>query len=84
MARLGCCCRCGSWAVRPILSDAAYYQAVDNPPRRTSTGPMAICVVERESSFMYQGIQFPFQGQLMTNAPIDVYAAMGKKDSSIN
>lgn len=74
----------GSWAGTPILSDAAYYQAMITPSQNLNRAYGYLWWLNGQSSFMYPGIQFPFQGPLMTNAPMDVYAAMGKNGQLIN
>lgn len=73
-----------AWAGNPILSDMAYYNAMITPSQSMNSAYGYLWWLNSQSSFMLPGIQFPFQGPFMSNAPEDVFAAMGKNGQIIN
>lgn len=74
----------GAWDGNPILSDAAYYQAMISPSQGLNQAYGYLWWLNGQQSFMLPGPQFVFNGPVMTNAPMDVYAAMGKNGQIIN
>ena len=73
-----------AWAGNPILSDMAYYDAMITPSQSLNEAYGYLWWLNGQTSFMLPGIQFPFQGPLMSNAPLDVFAALGKNGQIIN
>ncbi len=73
-----------AWNGNPILSDMAYYNAMITPSQNLNSAYGYLWWLNGQSSFMLPGIQFPFQGPLMSNAPEDVFAALGKNGQIIN
>lgn len=74
----------GAWAGTPILNDAAYYQAMITPSQPLNEAYGYLWWLNGQSSYLLPGIQFPLPGPLMPDAPLDVYAAMGKNGQLIN
>ncbi len=74
----------GAWDGTPVLSDMAYYDAMITPSQNLNEAYGYLWWLNGQESFMLPGLQFAFNGPLMTNAPMDVYAAMGKNGQIIN
>lgn len=73
-----------AWAGNAILNDMAYYNAMTDPSQGLNESYGYLWWLNGQNSFMLPGIQVPFQGSLMNNAPSDVYAALGKNGQIIN
>lgn len=74
----------GAWAGNPILSDMAYYDAMITPSQNLNEAYGYLWWLNGQSSYLLPGIQFPLSGPAMPNAPMDVYAALGKNGQIIN
>ncbi|MCW5897648.1 MAG: serine hydrolase [Flavobacteriales bacterium] len=74
----------GAWDGNPILSDVAYYDAMITPSQSLNEAYGYLWWLNGQESFMLPGLQFVFNGPAMTNAPMDVYAALGKNGQIIN
>lgn len=74
----------GAWAGNPILSDMAYYDAMITPSQNLNPAYGYLWWLNGQSSYLLPGLQFPLSGPAMPNAPMDVYAALGKNGQIIN
>lgn len=74
----------GAWAGNPVLSDMAYYNAMITPSQTLNPAYGYLWWLNGQSSYLLPGLQFPLSGPAMPNAPMDVYAALGKNGQIIN
>jgi CubicO group peptidase (beta-lactamase class C family) len=85
MARFGLLMQGGAaWNGNPILSDMTYYNAMITPSQDLNEAYGYLWWLNGQSSYLLPGIQFPLSGPAMPNAPMDVYAALGKNGQIIN
>ena len=74
----------GAWNGNPVLSDQGYYNAMITPSQNLNEAYGYLWWLNGQSNYLLPGIQFPLPGPLMPDAPMDVYAAMGKNGQLIN
>jgi CubicO group peptidase (beta-lactamase class C family) len=74
----------GAWAGNPILSDAAYYQAMITPSQSLNEAYGYLWWLNGSSTYLLPGLQFPLPGPAMPNTPLDVYAALGRDGQILN
>lgn len=74
----------GTWAGTPILSDAAYYQAMITPSQALNEAYGYLWWLNGTSTYLLPGVQFPLNGPAMPNAPLDMYAALGRDGQILN
>ena len=73
----------GVWASDSILKNRAYWNAMINTSQTYNEAYGYLWWLNGKSSFMTPGFQFAFPGTLMSNAPNDMYCALGKNDQKI-
>lgn len=74
----------GSWAGTPILSDAAYYQAMITPSQSLNPAYGYLWWLNGTDTYLLPGVQFPLPGPAMPNAPLDMVAALGRDGQILN
>lgn len=84
MARFGLLClNKGIWANDTLLKDSLYFKDMVNSSQNLNNAYGYLWWLNGKSSFMTPGFQFAFPGTLMSNAPSDMYCALGKNDQKI-
>lgn len=84
MARFGLLMQAGAqWNATPVLSDAAYYNAMINTSQNLNLSYGYLWWLNGKASHMLPTVQFVFNGSMVPNAPADMYAALGKNDQKI-
>lgn len=74
----------GSWAGTPILTDAAYFQAMTTPSQALNRSYGYLWWLNGQPSYSLPGPQqTTFPGPLIPSAPADLIAALGKNDQKI-
>ncbi len=73
----------GIWNTDTIMKDTAYYRAMVNTSQNLNKAYGYLWWLNGKSSLMTPGLQFVFPGTLMSNAPSDMYCALGKNDQKI-
>ncbi|MEP6712754.1 MAG: serine hydrolase [Ferruginibacter sp.] len=73
----------GKWDGTPLLVDAAYFTAMTNTSQSFNNSYGYLWWLNGKSSFILPGLQIVFPGSLNTNAPEDMYMALGKDDKKI-
>ena len=73
----------GIWANDTILHDTAYFHAMTNTSQNFNLSYGYLWWLNGKASFMAPGLQTVFPQQLFSNAPTDLYAALGKNDQKI-
>ncbi|MFD2921827.1 serine hydrolase domain-containing protein [Terrimonas rubra] len=73
----------GKWDQAAILSDAAYLEAQINSSQNLNPSYGYLTWLNGKSSYMLPSLQAKFPGMLFPNAPVDMYAALGKNDQKI-
>ena len=73
----------GIWNTDTIMKDTAYYRAMVNTSQNLNKAYGYLWWLNGKSSLMTPGFQFVFPGTLMSNAPSDMYCALGKNDQKI-
>lgn len=85
MARFGLLAQNGgNWNGTPILTDAAYFTAMTTPSQSLNPAYGYLWWLNGQSQYMLPGVQLTLPGPLMPDAPMDIYAAMGKNGQIIN
>ena len=74
----------GRWAEVQILTDNAYYQEMVNSSQALNPAYGYLWWLNGKEQFLLPGSTFKFNGQLASNAPSDLFAAMGKNGQFIN
>jgi CubicO group peptidase (beta-lactamase class C family) len=84
MARFGLLClNKGIWANDTLLKDSLYFKDMVNSSQNLNNAYGYLWWLNGKSSFMTPGLQLTFPGTLMSNAPSDMYCALGKNDQKI-
>jgi CubicO group peptidase (beta-lactamase class C family) len=84
MARFGLLClHKGIWQADTVLKDSVYFNAMTNTSQNLNNAYGYLWWLNGKSSLMTPGSQIVFPGTLMSNAPSDMYAALGKNDQKI-
>ena len=73
----------GIWNTDTIMKDTAYFRAMTNTSQNLNKAYGYLWWLNGKSSLMSPGFQFVFPGTLMSNAPSDMYCALGKNDQKI-
>lgn len=73
----------GIWNTDTLLKDTAYFRAMTNTSQNLNLAYGYLWWLNGKSSLMTPGFQFVFPGTLMSNAPSDMYCALGKNDQKI-
>ena len=84
MARFGLLCAAnGNWNGTPVLSDPTYLNDMKNTSNPYNLSYGYLWWLNGKLSFMVPQSQFVFSGNLIPNAPPDMYCALGKYDQKI-
>jgi CubicO group peptidase (beta-lactamase class C family) len=73
----------GIWNTDTLMKDTAYFRAMVNTSQNLNKAYGYLWWLNGKVSFMAPGVQFTFPGTLMSNAPNDMYCALGKNDQKI-
>lgn len=73
----------GIWQADTVLKDSVYFNAMVNTSQNLNKAYGYLWWLNGKSSLMTPGSQIVFPGTLMSNAPNDMYAALGKNDQKI-
>lgn len=73
----------GIWANDTILSDTSYYQDMSNTSQKFNLSYGYLWWLNGKASFMAPSSQIVFNAPLFSNAPADMFAALGKNDQKI-
>ena len=73
----------GVWNGDTILNDPTYFQEMTTSSQNLNPSYGYLWWLNGQGSYMLPTVQFLFQGDLVPNAPSDMYAAMGKNDQRI-
>jgi CubicO group peptidase (beta-lactamase class C family) len=73
----------GKWSGTPILGDADYFNAMLNSSQAINPAYGYLWWLNGKSQFMMPQTQFVFPGKLVSNAPGDMVAALGKNDQKL-
>jgi CubicO group peptidase (beta-lactamase class C family) len=73
----------GNWDGNPVLNDPAYFEAMTTPSQNLNPAYGYLWWLNGSSFHLLPGLQFPFQGSIIPNAPDDMFAALGKNDQKI-
>ena len=74
----------GIWNGTPLLNDPAYFSDMTTSSQNINPAYGYLTWLNGQNSFMVPGVQFSFNGNLMPDAPADMYAALGKNGQIIN
>lgn len=74
----------GMWNGVTVQSDLNYLQAMRTPSQTLNPSYGYLTWLNGQSGYQLPGIQFLFNGPLLPNAPMDLYAAEGKNGQIIN
>ena len=74
----------GQWNQNEILSDSIYFNDMISPSQDFNESYGYLWWLNGKPSFMLPQSQYVFDGGLITNAPNDMYSAMGKNGQYIN
>ena len=73
----------GIWNTDTIMKDSLYFKDMVNSSQNLNNAYGYLCWLNGKSSFMTPSSQIVFPGTLMSNAPTDMFAALGKNDQKI-
>ncbi len=73
----------GIWNTDTLLKDTSYFRAMTNTSQNLNLAYGYLWWLNGKASLMTPGFQMVFPGTLMSNAPNDMYAALGKNDQKI-
>jgi CubicO group peptidase (beta-lactamase class C family) len=73
----------GIWNTDTIMKDTSYFRAMTNTSQNLNKAYGYLWWLNGKASLMTPGFQFVFPGTLMSNAPSDMYCALGKNDQKI-
>ena len=73
----------GIWGTTAILDDPAYFTAQVNSSQSLNNSYGYLTWLNGKSSYMVPSVQAVFNGSMITNAPADMFAALGKNDQKI-
>jgi CubicO group peptidase (beta-lactamase class C family) len=74
----------GIWDGQPVISDTSYFDAMVNSSQGMNVSYGYLTWLNGKETYMLPQSQFVFQGPLCPDAPLDMYAAMGKNGQLIN
>ncbi len=85
MARFGLLMQSqGIWNGNPVLNDPAYFQQMTTSSQAINPSYGYLTWLNGQSSFMLPQSQFSFPGSPLSQAPADLYSALGKNGQVIN
>jgi CubicO group peptidase (beta-lactamase class C family) len=73
----------GIWNQDTLMKDSTYFKAMVNTSQSLNLSYGYLWWLNGKSSFMTPQVQFVFPGTLMSNAPADMFCALGKNDQKI-
>ena len=73
----------GKWAQTAILSDTNYFNALVTSSQSLNLSYGYLTWLNGKATHMLPASSFVFNGMIAPNAPIDMYAALGKNDQKI-
>lgn len=73
----------GIWNTDTIMKDTAYFRTMTNTSQNLNLAYGYLWWLNGKSSLMAPGYQLIIPGTLMSNAPSDMYCALGKNDQKI-
>lgn len=73
----------GIWNTDTILKDTTYFKTMVNSSQNLNLAYGYLWWLNGKATGMAPGFQIVFPGTLMSNAPSDMYAALGKNDQKI-
>jgi len=73
----------GIWAADTVLKDSVYFKAMTTSSQSLNNAYGYLWWLNGKANFMTPGLQVVFPGTLMSNAPSDMYCALGKNDQKI-
>jgi CubicO group peptidase (beta-lactamase class C family) len=73
----------GIWNTDTLMKDTTYFRAMTNTSQNLNKAYGYLWWLNGKSSLMTPGFQFVFPGTLMSNAPSDMFCALGKNDQKI-
>lgn len=73
----------GIWANDTLLRNTTYFNSMVNTSQPYNQSYGYLWWLNGKSSYMAPGLQFVFPGSFITNAPADMFAALGKDDQKI-
>ena len=73
----------GIWATDTLLHDVSYFNEMTTTSQSYNQSYGNLWWLSGKASYMAPGLQFVFTGNLMPNAPSDMYCALGKDDQKI-
>jgi len=73
----------GIWNTDTIMKDTSYFRMMTNTSQNLNLAYGYLWWLNGKTSGMAPGFQFVFPGTLMSNAPSDMYCALGKNDQKI-
>ena len=73
----------GAWNGTPIMTDAAYFQAMTTPSQTLNRSYGYLWWLNGQASYKLPGSQLTLPGPLIPAAPADLIAALGKNDQKI-
>ncbi len=74
----------GTWNTTKVLNDAAYFTAATTTSQQLNLSYGYLWWLNGKASFMLPTLQTVFQGTLTSNAPADMFSALGKNGQIIN
>lgn len=85
LARFGSLClNNGAWNGTPIMTDQDYFYNMTHTSQDLNKAYGYLWWLNGSADYMLPGFQLVLDGPLMPDAPMDVYAAMGKNGQIIN
>jgi CubicO group peptidase (beta-lactamase class C family) len=85
MARFGLLMQSqGIWNGNPVLNDPAYFQQMTTSSQAINPSYGYLTWLNGQNSFMLPQSQFSFPGSPLSQAPADLYSALGKNGQIIN
>jgi len=73
----------GKWGSDTILKDTAYFSGMSRSSQSMNPAYGYLWWLNGKSFYLNPGLQLPIPGNLIPNAPGDLYAALGKNDQKI-
>ncbi len=73
----------GIWNGDTVLGDTTYFHNMTHPSQALNPSYGYLWWLNGQSFHLLPGLQFPFQGPVIPEAPADMYSALGKNDQKI-
>lgn len=74
----------GKWNNTAVLSDTAYYNQMANTSQNLNPSYGYLWWLNGKGTFMVPGAQLQIPGNIIPNAPADMFAALGKNDQKVH